>query len=307
MEGYSVWNRIYDYIDPIAFSIFGINVHWYGIMYVSAMIIALLIAKAFVKYNNKRFPITQELLDSFFIWVEIGVILGGRIGYVLIYSPQRLEYLSRPWEMFNPYVDGVFVGISGISYHGAVSGFVIAAILFCYIKKQPFWIFMDLSAVSIPLGYVFGRLGNFFNHELFGRTIEGEGFAHSIGILVNGQLRYPSQLFEAFSEGIVVFIILMCLMRYAKRAGSLLVAYGFLYALARFICEYFREADVQMGYFSFGLSMGQILSLVMMGISVLLFILIRCQKPCIIESNPDSIIKQSRPKPARKSHRARRK
>lgn len=277
MEQYSLWNRIYDYIDPIAFKIFDISVHWYGIMYVGAMLIALLIAKIFIKYQNKRFPIAQEQLDSFFIWVEVGVILGGRIGYVLIYSPQRWEYLSQPWQMFNPYIDGVFVGISGFSYHGAMIGFVLAALLFCYFKKQSFWIFMDLSAISIPLGYVFGRLGNFFNHELFGRVIEGEGFARTIGILVNGELRYPSQLFEAFAEGIVVFIVLMCLLRYTKRPGSLLVVYGFLYALARFICEFFREADVQMGYFALGLSMGQILSIVMMVISAFLALFIFTQ------------------------------
>ncbi len=278
---YSVWNRIYDYIDPIAFELGGISVHWYGIMYVSAMLIALFIAKAFVKYRNERFPVTQENLDSFFIWVEVGVILGGRIGYVLIYSPQRWEYLMQPWQMFNPYVDGVFVGISGISYHGAVSGFVIAAILFCYLKKQPFWVFMDLSAISIPLGYVFGRLGNFFNHELFGRLVSEGSFGKSIGILVNGELRYPSQLFEAFSEGIVVFVILICLLRFIKKPGLLLVAYAALYALARFVCEYFREADVQMGYYAFGLSMGQILSLVMLTISGLLLLLIYIQKPSL--------------------------
>ncbi|MCX2716345.1 prolipoprotein diacylglyceryl transferase [Helicobacter sp. MIT 21-1697] len=279
METYSVWNRIYDYIDPIAFTLFDISVHWYGIMYVGAMLIALLIAKAFITYHNERFPISQELLDSFFIWVEIGVILGGRIGYVLIYSPHRWEYLMQPWQMFNPYVNGVFVGISGFSYHGAMIGFVLGAMLFCYFKKQSFWIFMDLSAISVPLGYVLGRIGNFFNHELFGRVIESEGFSRDIGILVNGELRYPSQLFEAFGEGIVVFILLMCLLRYAKKSGTLLVAYGVFYALARFICEYFREADSQMGYFAFGLSMGQILSLVMLVLSVLLGLFIFAQKP----------------------------
>ncbi len=281
MEQYSTWNRIYEYIDPIAFEAFGISVHWYGIMYVSAMFIALFIAKAFVKYKNERFPLTQENLDSFFIWVEVGVILGGRIGYVLIYSPQRLEYILQPWQMFNPYVDGVFVGISGISYHGAVSGFVIAAILFCYLKKQPFWVFMDISAISIPLGYVFGRLGNFFNHELFGRVVEGDGMGKQIGILVNGELRYPSQLFEAFSEGILLFIVLMCILRYAKKPGTLLVAYGVFYATARFVCEFWREADVQMGYYMFHLSMGQILSLVMFAVSGLLLVIIYIQKPTL--------------------------
>lgn len=270
MQEYSTWNRIYEHINPIAFEAFGISVHWYGIMYVGAMLLALLIAKAFVKYQNERFPVTQENLDSFFIWVEIGVILGGRLGYVLIYSPQRWEYLLQPWEIFNPYYNGVFVGISGFSYHGAMFGFLLASLLFCYFKKQPFWIFMDLSAISIPLGYVFGRLGNFFNHELFGRLVDESEFGRSIGILVNGELRYPSQLFEAFAEGIVVFMLLLFVWRYAKKPGSLIVAYGFFYAIARFVCEYYREADSQLGYYAFGLSMGQILSGVMLCVSVIL-------------------------------------
>ena len=276
LEQYSVWNRIYEYINPIAFDFFGINVHWYGIMYVSAMLVALGVAKLFVKYNNARFPITQEQLDSFFIWVEIGVILGGRVGYVLVYSPQRWEYLMQPWQMFNPYMNGVFVGISGISYHGAVLGFVIAAFLFCYFKKQSFLTFMDLSAISIPLGYVLGRIGNFFNHELYGRVVESD--SQSIGILVNGELRYPSQLFEAFSEGVLVFIALLVVLRFTKRRGILFVSYGIFYALARFSCEYFREADSQMGYYAFGLSMGQILSFVMLIVSIVFFV-VMMKKP----------------------------
>lgn len=279
MQEYSAWNRIYDHLNPIAFEIFGVNVHWYGIMYVGAMLLALLIAKAFVKYHNKRFPITQENLDSFFIWAEIGVILGGRLGYILVYSPQRWEYLAQPWQMFNPYFNGVFVGISGFSYHGAMFGFLLASLLFCSIKKQSFWVFMDLSAISIPLGYVFGRLGNFFNHELFGRVVGDDSLGRSIGILVKGELRYPSQLFEAFAEGIVVFMLLLLVLRYVKKPGSLIVAYGFFYAIARFVCEYYREADVQLGYYAFGLSMGQILSCVMFGVSVLLACIVWYQKP----------------------------
>ena len=141
---------------------------------------------------------------------------------------------------------------------------------------------MDLSAISIPLGYVFGRLGNFFNHELFGRLVEDNEFGRSIGILVNGELRYPSQLFEAFAEGIVVFVLLLVVLRYAKRAGSLIVAYGFFYAIARFVCEYYREADSQLGYYAFGLSMGQILSCVMFVASVILAFVVfsqNTQKP----------------------------
>lgn len=276
MSEYSVWNRIYDYINPIAFSIFDINVHWYGITYVGAMLVALLIAKAFISYDKARFPFSKDMLDSFFIWVEIGVILGGRLGYIIIYSPDSLWYLSHPWQIFNPYHNGIFVGIAGFSYHGALAGFLVAAALFSFFKKQNFLLLMDLSAISIPLGYVFGRIGNFLNKELFGREItESSGeFAKSIGILVDGQLRYPSQLFEGLCEGVLVFIFLMLVYRYGKgiasKAGSLAVLYGIAYSLARFACEFFREADSQMGYFALNFSMGQILSIAMFAFSLIL-------------------------------------
>lgn len=144
MQEYSTWNRIYEYIDPIAFELFGINVHWYGIMYVGAMLIALLIAKAFVKYNNTRFPITQESLDSFFIWVEIGVILGGRLGYVLIYSPHRWEYLTQPWEIFNPYYNGVLSVLVALAITERCLDFYLLLCCFVMLKSFHFgylWIY----------------------------------------------------------------------------------------------------------------------------------------------------------------------
>ncbi|WP_104733091.1 prolipoprotein diacylglyceryl transferase [Helicobacter felis] len=265
----SFWNTIYSHFSPIAFSLFGINVHWYGIAYVSALLIAFFVALRAIKKDPVRFPISRSLFESYFLYAEVGVILGARLGYILVYDPNTLYYLKAPWQIFNPFYEGEFVGIRGMSYHGGLVGFLIASLLFSKIKQQNFLIYLDLIAISLPLGYVFGRIGNFLNQELFGRVVpQGDVFGQKIGILVEGVLRYPSQLIEAFLEGLVLFFVVMVAKRFTSAPGMLMVVYGLGYSLARFVSEYYREADVQMGYYFWHLSMGQILSLVMAGISL---------------------------------------
>lgn len=262
-----VWNSIYSHFNPIAFSIFGIPVHWYGIMYVLALLVALFVAKWIAKKDH--YPISSALLDSYFVWVEIGVILGARLGYILFYDPYTLYYLSRPWEIFNPFDrQGNFVGIRGMSYHGAVIGFLVASVWFARVKKANFWLFMDLAGLSIPLGYVFGRIGNFLNQELIGRVT-----SNGIGIYVEGILRHPSQLYEAFLEGIVVFVILYFWRKRARFIGEIGILYGVLYALMRFVAEFFREPDAQLGFIAFGwLTLGQLLSLLIGGFCFVLWL-----------------------------------
>ncbi|WP_104749892.1 prolipoprotein diacylglyceryl transferase [Helicobacter cynogastricus] len=265
----SFWNTIYSHFSPIAFSLFGINVHWYGIAYVSALLIAFFVALRAIKKDPVRFPVSRSLFESYFLYAEVGVILGARLGYILVYDPNTLYYLKAPWQIFNPFYEGEFVGIRGMSYHGGLVGFLIASLLFSKIKQQNFLIYLDLIAISLPLGYVFGRIGNFLNQELFGRVVpQGDAFGQKIGILVDGVLRYPSQLIEAFLEGVVLFFVVMVAKRFTSAPGMLMVVYGLGYSLARFVSEYYREADVQMGYYFWHLSMGQILSLVMAGISL---------------------------------------
>ena len=124
------WNNIYTVFDPVAFSIGSLSVHWYGIMYATAFISAVMIDKWLVKKD--KLNISQDFLDSYIWWVEIGVILGARVGYILFYDPNSSYYLTHPWQIFNPFdADGSFVGISGMSYHGALAGFIIASILWC--------------------------------------------------------------------------------------------------------------------------------------------------------------------------------
>ncbi|WP_169778335.1 prolipoprotein diacylglyceryl transferase [Campylobacter curvus] len=252
----STWNDIYNHFDPVAFTLFGFSVHWYGIMYILALLSALGAAKYFVKKDN--IPITDALLDNYFFWVEIGVILGARLGYIAIYSGEAVYFFTHPWQIFNPFHNGEFVGIRGMSYHGAVVGFLLATILFCKKYKQNLWQLLDLCALCIPFGYMFGRIGNFLNQELFGRATDV-----SWGINVFGILRHPSQLYEAALEGLAVFLILFFYRKFKKFDGELIALYAILYTLARFICEFFREPDAGIGFIIFGLSMGQILSILM--------------------------------------------
>lgn len=264
MQTYSTWNTIYSHFDPVAFSVFGVNVHWYGIAYVCALVFALFVAHFFIAKFPTRFPISKQLLDSYFLWAELGVIVGARIGYVLIYDPDRFWYLAHPLEIFNPFDSrGEFVGIRGMSFHGGVIGFLLASVIFVRVKKIALLPLLDLVAISVPLAYIFGRVGNFLNQELFGRIVPAEdSIGQVIGIVINGTLRYPSQLLEALLEGVVVFIIIMLCARVKALKGALIGVYGVSYGLMRFVAEYWREPDPQLGLFGQilgGLSMGQIL------------------------------------------------
>lgn len=256
------WNNIYDHFDPIAFSI-GVNVHWYGIMYVLALISALFMAKWIV--TKDKLPIEKKVLDDYFIWIEVGVILGARLGYILFYDPNTFYYLSHPWQIFNPFnTTGEFVGIRGMSYHGALIGFLLGSYLFARKNKYSFWFLMDIVAIAVPVGYIFGRIGNFLNQELIGRTTDVPW-----GIYVDGILRHPSQLYEAFLEGIVVALIIYLIRHRISFAGGLTLAYGALYGLARFVAEFWRAPDMQIGYiYGDWMTQGQLLSLPMIIISL---------------------------------------
>ena len=257
-------NEWYSHFNPVAFEIFSIKMHWYGIAYVLALISALWFAGYF-RRDHQFEGIGKKDLENYFLYAELGVILGARLGYILIYSPQRWEYLTHPWQIFNPFDSaGNFVGISGMSYHGAIVGFLLASYIYTKIKKQNFLQYLDLMALSIPLAYVFGRIGNFLNHELYGRAIpENDTFWKPFGIYVDGALRYPSQLIEAFLEGVVVFCIVWVAKRYLKFNGALIGMYALGYSLMRFVAEFYREPDAQMGYYGI-FSMGQILSFLML-------------------------------------------
>ena len=273
------WQHIYDHFDPIAFTIGPFKVHWYGIMYVLALVTALYAAKWYVKRD--RYPIDDKTLESFFIYVEIGVIVGARVGYILFYDPHTMYYLTHPWQIFNPFHGGTFTGISGMSYHGAVIGFVLATWLFVRKSKTSFWMWMDLVALSVPVGYVFGRIGNFLNQELVGRATDVPW-----GIYVNQTLRHPSQLYEALLEGVMVGLILFFYRKRQKFEGELIALYAILYGLARFIAEFWRQPDIQLGYICCGwMTMGQLLSIVMIVAGMAGYILLR-KRAMAVSSKP---------------------
>jgi phosphatidylglycerol:prolipoprotein diacylglycerol transferase len=262
------WNNIYQNFDPIAFNLFGIKVHWYGIMYVIALLLGIYTAHWIVKKD--KLPVTTEILDSYIVWVEVGVILGARIGYVLFYDSNTSFYLSHPWEIFNPFQNGEFKGISGMSYHGAILGFLLASTIFSMKNKINQWFLLDIAAIAIPAGYVFGRIGNFLNKELIGRETDVPW-----GIFVHDDkiLRHPSQLYEAILEGIVVFIVIYLIRKRKTFHGQLISMYMILYPIARFSAEFFRAPDAHIGFICCGwMTKGQQFSLYMIAFGILLYV-----------------------------------
>lgn len=260
------WNHIYEHFDPIAFHIFSVPVHWYGMMYVLALLSALVLGKYFVKKYD--FGVDEKHLDTYFVYVEIGVILGARLGYILIYDPNTLYYLANPLQIFNPFSNGEFIGIRGMSYHGALVGFLLGTYFYTKKYRVSFGKVIDLVAISVPLAYVFGRIGNFLNQELIGRTTDV-----SWGIYVNGILRHPSQLYEGILEGVGVFIVVYMYKKYQKFSGELILVYGASYGLFRAIAGFYRAPDPQIGYLCCDMiTLGQILSLSMTLLSAVLWV-----------------------------------
>lgn len=236
------WQNIYQNFDPVAFNIGGVAVHWYGIMYALSLITAIIVAHWIIKKDNM--DITKDQLDSYIWWVEIGVILGARLGYILFYDPNTIYYLSHPWQIFNPFdSNGNFIGISGMSYHGAVIGFIIASYLWSKKTKISFFFITDIAVIAISFGYVFGRIGNFLNQELIGRVTD-----QPWGIYIDGILRHPSALYEAILEGVIVFAILYIIRKRKQFDGQLAILYVILYSIGRIIAEFFREPDPQLGF-----------------------------------------------------------
>ena len=249
----------FPHINPIAFQIGPLTVYWYGIAYMVGLL-------GWWKYSlwlTKRFPlITRKLVDDYLMWAVIGVIAGGRLGYVLLYNPSK--YMANPFEIFQLWK-------GGMAFHGGILGVILATALYTHRHRLYFLNFSDLACCGVPIGLFFGRLANFINGELFGRvTTVSWGTVFPQG---GPLMRHPSQLYEAFSEGILLFLILAfgatqtC---WPKRRGLLTGIFLGGYGLARFSAECFREPDVFLGYLVGELTMGQILSVPMIGVSIFL-------------------------------------
>lgn len=215
-------------------------------------------AKNNIKYTKYQ---TQETLLDFLLFAFFGGLLGGRIGYVIFYNPAY--FLTHPMRIVSPFnlMDGGFEGLYGMSYHGALVGGIAGAWIFSKIRRINFLEYADFVVPALPLGYFFGRIGNFLNGELFGRVTSskfGMYFASSPNVL-----RYPSQLFEAFVEGLLLFAVLWKVRNQKKiNPGFFLFFYIAGYCAARFFCEFFRSPDDQIGFLFWGLTMGQIISII---------------------------------------------
>ncbi|MBN1547415.1 MAG: prolipoprotein diacylglyceryl transferase [Syntrophaceae bacterium] len=257
----SDWQHLPFHINPNLLEIGSFQLRYYSLMYLVAFGLVYLLVKHRIRKENYEFKI--ETIQDYFIWAILGVILGGRLGYVLFYNFGY--YMSHPLEIFLPFEfsNGIrFTGISGMSYHGGLLGFLLATVFFCRKMQIDFWRFVDLLIPVIPLGYTFGRIGNFINGELYGRATDVSwGMMFPADPL--GLLRHPSQLYEAFFEGIVLFVLLWLLRRKRPFEGFLAAVYLIGYGTVRFFIEFYREPDSQLGFVLGPFSMGQVLCFVM--------------------------------------------
>jgi phosphatidylglycerol:prolipoprotein diacylglycerol transferase len=273
MNGFTHWwQHLPEHMNPVIFSIGTFSLQYYGLMYLVAFTIVYFLASYRLK-REARFNLDNEKLQELMVSMILGIIIGARLGYVLFYNFSY--YMHNPLEIVLPFdiSDGFrFTGIAGMSFHGGLIGVLLGTLYFARRNRMPFLDVTDLIAPCVPLGYTFGRIGNFINGELFGRVTE-----RSIGMyfpMAPGRdLRHPSQLYEAFFEGIVLFLILWVLKKKVKISGAMLPLYLIGYGLFRFFIEYTRQPDPQLGFVFLKFSMGQILCSLMIlagGISLVL-------------------------------------
>ena len=244
--------------DPVAFSIFSLEFRWYSMAYIFGILVGWIIAKKFFIKNNK----VKEKFDDFITFLILGIIIGGRLGYVIFYNFDY--YINNLLEIFK-------IWQGGMSFHGGLLGVILASILFSKRNNQNPYIYLDVVSNVAPIGIFFGRVANFINSELYGSETNlpwGVKF-----LKIDDLYRHPSQLYEALFEGILLFIILMYLRRKVsmKIPGLISAMFLIIYSIFRFVIEFFRVPDEQLGYILFNLSMGQIISLIFLLIGSYLF------------------------------------
>jgi phosphatidylglycerol:prolipoprotein diacylglycerol transferase len=256
-------------IDPVAFRIGPFAVHWYALAYIAGLVFAIWYAKRLVGtprlWADRQPTLTPKQVDDLFIWIALGVILGGRIGYVLFYNP--LHFLTNPLDILRMWE-------GGMSFHGGFLGVVVALLIYGRRHGATLDRLLDLGAAATPVGLGLGRIANFINGELYGRA----GDVPWAMIFPNDPQqipRHPSQLYEAALEGLVLFLIVRIATHHFKALAhpgraSGLFALG--YGLSRIIVEFFREPDVQLGYFLGFITMGMILSLPLVAVGIWLLL-----------------------------------
>jgi len=240
-------------IDPVLVELGPVVIRWYALAYIAGLVLGWRYMIWLAGQTGSL--ITPKDADDFLVWAVLGVIVGGRLGYVLFYKPAY--YLANPGEILQTWQ-------GGMSFHGGFLGVLIATFLFCRMRKIRFWAFIDLAAVVTPIGLFFGRLANFINSELWGRTTD---VAWGV-VFPNGgpYPRHPSQLYEAALEGLVLLVILhLVWQRKSLRSTPGVISGVFLigYGMSRIIVEFFRQPDAHLGFLAGGATMGQVLSIPM--------------------------------------------
>jgi phosphatidylglycerol:prolipoprotein diacylglycerol transferase len=247
-------------IDPVLISVGPFAIRWYALAYVGGIVGGWWLARrvaAAKQYWGGVSPMRREDIDDVIVWVALGIVLGGRLGYVLFYNPAY--FAANPSEIF-------VLWRGGMSFHGGFLGTILGLLLFARARGIPLLSILDVAAIVTPIGLFLGRIANFINGELWGRVTDVPwAFVFPGG---GPQPRHPSQLYEGALEGIVLFAILL----YAWRRGALkypgLIGGIFVggYGVARIVSEFFREPDAHIGYLTGGLTMGMLLSLPMLAV-----------------------------------------
>ena len=246
--------------DPIAFQIMSFEIRWYSLAYILGIVVGwILCKKIFIKNSD-----ISEKFDDYITYLIIGIILGGRVGYILFYN-------------FSYYLDNIFdifkIWQGGMSFHGGLLGVIASSYIFAKKNNQNPFFYLDQVSLVAPIGIFFGRLANFINSELYGTVTDMPWSV--IFVEVDNLSRHPSQLYEAILEGIILFLILIYFMNkgYLKKPGLISGLFLIFYSLFRFFVEFFRVPDEQIGYLFLNLTMGQIISLVFASIGITLFYL----------------------------------
>ena len=242
--------------DPVAIEILSFEIRWYSLSYIIGILLGWYLAKKFFVNRN-----IKDKFDDYVTYLIIGLILGGRIGYVLIYNFNF--YFNNPLDILK-------IWQGGMSFHGGVLGIIIASIIFTKKYNDNFFEYLDVVALVSPVGIFFGRIANFLNSELYG-TISNVPWA-VIFIKIDNLPRHPSQLYEAILEGLALFLILIYFKnKFLNKPGLISGLFLIFYSFFRFYIEFFRVPDQQLGYIFLNLSMGQVISLILMIIGLILF------------------------------------
>tara|TARA_Y100000389_G_scaffold201075_1_gene242930 strand:+ start:20 stop:802 length:783 start_codon:yes stop_codon:yes gene_type:complete len=246
--------------DPVAFQILSFEIRWYSLSYIFGIIIGWILCKKILIKNTN----INQKFDDYITYLIIGVILGGRLGYIIFYNLNY--YLNNFFDIFK-------IWQGGMSFHGGLLGVIVASILFAKKNNQDPFLYLDLVSLVAPIGIFFGRLANFINSELYGKVSDAPWSV--IFIKVDKLSRHPSQLYEAILEGIILFLILMLFKKknYLTKPGLISGLFLIFYSIFRFFVEFYRVPDEQLGYVVFNLSTGQVISLVFLIIGTIVFYL----------------------------------